>query len=300
MKKLFFLGLVSCLAVFCTGCVKYSYNIEIDNNDKIAISKTQAMNMSFFENYDPKFDEKFKSGIAKSQEEFKQRGFEVKEYKDNIYTGITLTKQNLNFNNVINDLKDDFNNDLYAFTIEKSGLNRIYKIHLTYDMQKAMNNISGSETANFNSREQNNPMVVDENEDSIISKTKETDPETGDIIETTTYENGVIATSRYSPAEQEQFGQAIGASLNSVPGLKPVSELTIKIPKKATKHNATKVINDTEYYWDLAGEKQPVEVILEYQKFDYSSIGIILSALVVLGVLGFVLGKAKGGDLNGF
>ena len=297
MKKIILFGLISFMAILCTGCVKYSYNIDIDDNDNISISKTQAMNLSFFENYDPQFDEKFKEGISKSENEFKQRGYEVKQYKDDIYTGITLTKQNLKFENVIDDLKDDFNNDSYAFSIEKNGLNHSYKIHLIYDFKRAMDNMSGGESASLNSPDMQGTA---EEEEGIVSKTKETDPETGEIVERIEYENGAVVTSRYNPEEQEEFGKALGASLGSMPGIKPVSELTIKIPKKATKHNATKVISDTEYYWDLAGENQPVEIILEYEKFDFATLGIIVSVIIALGILGFIFNKAKGGDLNGF
>ncbi len=298
MKKLLLLSVIFILAFICTGCVKYSYNIEVGNDDKIAISKTQAMNLKFFENYDPQFDKKFQENIAESEKKFKEQGFETSAYKDNIYTGLTLTKKDLSFANAIDSLKDDFKNDAYAFLVQRHGLNKHYKIHLIYDFNKVLNNVSDNQDSDGFAMQ--TPEPTEEQESNIVSKTSETDSETGEVIETTTYDNGMTVTTRKNPAQEEKFGKALGSALAETPGLKPVSELTIKIPKKATNHNATKVISDTEYYWDLTGESQPVEIILEYEKFDSAILSILISVLICLGFLIIVFNKTKAEDLNGF
>ncbi len=59
---------------------------------------------------------------------------------------------------------------------------------------------------------------------------------------------------------------------------KSSADLTIKIPKKASKHNATKVNEKThEYYWDLGDfknmdNKNQVEMYVEYSKINFLSI----------------------------
>ena len=40
--------------------------------------------------------------------------------------------------------------------------------------------------------------------------------------------------------------------------------------------------------------------MLEYEKFDMGTLGMIISVLVVLAILGIVFNNAKNGDLNGF
>ena len=300
MKKFLLFSLVSIIAVFCTGCVKYSYNIEINDKDKVSLSKTQAMNLSFFQNADPNFNEKFYEGLAESEAEYNKKGYEVHEYNDGTYTGMTLKKQNIDFEKAMDDLKEDFDNQTSVFSIQKTGLKKQYKIHLSYDLKQAMDKMSeGDSQSTLSDNNDSNYSTIDE-EEGVVSRTKETDPETGEVVETIEYENGTVVTSRYNENERQQFSQALGAGLGSVEGLKPISELTIKIPKKATKHNATKVISDTEYYWDLAVENQPVKIMLEYEKFDMGTLGMIISVLVVLAILGIVFNNAKNGDLNGF
>ena len=294
MKKVLLLGIVALTAFICTGCIKYSYNIEVSDNDKVTISKTQAMNLKFFENYDPQFDEKYQESITKTRNEYSQRGYEVNEYKDNTYTGITLRKENIDFENTIDDIKDDFKNDAYAFLVQRNGLNKRYKIHLVYDFNKALSNISEEhDTDDYT-------LLSKDQNPGVVSRTGETDSETGDVIETITYDDGTTVTTRKISAQEENFGKALGSAIAGTPGLKPVSELTIKIPKKATKHNATKVISDTEYYWDLSGKAQPVDITIEYEKFDYAVLGIIISVIIVIGLLVLVFNKSKVNDLNGF
>ena len=43
MKKLFLMTLVSIVSVFCTGCVKFSYDIQIDDKDKVTISELKQV-----------------------------------------------------------------------------------------------------------------------------------------------------------------------------------------------------------------------------------------------------------------
>ena len=77
-----------------------------------------------------------------------------------------------------------------------------------------------------------------------------------------------------------------------MPGMQPLMDLTIKIPVKASNTNVTKIINDKEYQWNLVSE-EPVEIILEYSRYDFSSIGIIVSLVAALALIAYWVKKSK-------
>ncbi len=302
MRKnlLLVLVLLVSVSVFCTGCIKSSYNINIDDKDNVSISKTQAFNLSFFENYDPGFKNEFEKSVFENEEDFKKDGYDVAEYYDGTYRGITISKKNINFEKTGEEFEDAFTDVDEAFTIERRGFSKFYKIHLVYDSNKAMEQLSKQENSFQNEDiDEENSFTINGKPDKVVSKTTQTDPNTGDVTETTYYASGAVSTSSYNPQQQKKFGEALGNYFNSVPGLKPISEITIKIPKKAVKNNATKVISDTEYYWDLSdtdSKNSVIEVILEYEKFDFSSLGPVISVLIIAVIMGavFIMFKHDG------
>ena len=77
-----------------------------------------------------------------------------------------------------------------------------------------------------------------------------------------------------------------------MPGMQLLMDLTIKIPVKASNTNAAKIINDKEYQWNLVSE-EPVEIILEYSRYDFSSIGIIVSLVAALALIAYWVKKSK-------
>ena len=297
MKKLLLVVTALFLTVFCTGCVKYSYNIEIDKHNKISISQTEAMNLTFFKQYDPKFEDQLEEYYSQLKEEFEKQGYDVTDYSDETYSGFTLSKKNIDFEKAADVLaKSGFLKDAEdeGLTIERKGFSKIYKIHLYYNPQEIahqLGNNNSSFSSDISGFSSDDSSYDDDRK--IVSQTKQTDPVTGNVTEITKYDDGSTVTSIYNPLEQEKFEQALGQTFASMPGIKPVIDLTIKIPKKATKNNATKVISDTEYYWDLPIGKQPAEIILEYSEFDASSLGPILSVLIIFGLLCFIFYKTK-------
>ena len=72
----------------------------------------------------------------------------------------------------------------------------------------------------------------------------------------------------------------------------PQMDLTIKIPYKAVRHNAVKVLDNNVYYWNLVSD-QPVDVTLEYEKFDFSALAMIMSLAGVIILLLWVFSKSK-------
>ena len=281
MKRFLLIGLFCITAICCTGCLKVSYNIEIDNKDNVSISQTQAYNLEMLKSLDPNIDEKFAADIEEKKAEFESKGYETAMYKDDKYTGLTLTKDKITFKNAASELPDNIKNgNENAFSVKKGLFQNTYKIHLIVD---GNNVVSGAQSEGSGNTNQ------DDNIDKVVSKTKTTDDVTGETIETTVYESGAKSTVRYNPEEQKQFGNAMGEAL-SQSGMEPELSLTIKIPKKAISHNATKTISDTEYQWNLAVEKQPVEINIEYTK---SNTGTIIGGIAALLVLLLIFGITK-------
>ncbi len=279
MKKFLLLCLL-CFSVFvCTGCVKVSYDIEINKNDKVLVSETQAFNFSMFESFDPNIKQKFKEDIDKAKSEFESKGYKTSLYEDETYSGLTISKDNIDFESVSSNLPKGLkNNNKDAFTVEKGFLKDVYKIHLVCNLEDIMSSVSSDDESKA-ALSQNSSTPESELEEGVVSKTKTTDPETGMVTEVTEYENGSRAVVSYNSGGMQQLGNTVGA----MPGVTPVADLTIKIPYPAIKNNASKVISPTEYQWNLVNEDKKVEVILEYEKSKVVS--VMLYAVPILFIL---------------
>lgn len=229
MKKFLLFFMTCCLAFFCTGCVKYSYNYEIDKKDKVTLNETEAFNTALFQSIDPMFNEKWQNTYNSTASEYKEKGYEVKEYNKDGYIGITVAKKDIDLMDLSKNITKEFVKDLQQpVSIEKGFLKSTYKIHLYYNLQDVRNNIAAM--------------------------------------------NNVLNSEQGFPA--------------------PVMELTIKIPYKAVRHNASKVLDNNTYYWNLVSE-QPVDIVLEYEKYDFSALAMIISLVGVLLLLLWGFNKSK-------
>ena len=61
MKKLLLLGIMLILGFTCTGCVKYTYNIEINSKDKLSLTQTEAFNFKLFTSMSPEVEKQWPS-----------------------------------------------------------------------------------------------------------------------------------------------------------------------------------------------------------------------------------------------
>lgn len=281
MKKNLMFFLICFVLTVCTGCTKVSYDIEIDGKDRVNISETQAINLSFLKSFDANIEQKLKDGFQESAAEFRKEGYNVSEYKDNTYVGITRSKEGIRFEDSLNAMPEAFQkNKSNVFEVSKGFFKRSYKIHLIVDFQDVMAGMSGDSGMTAG----NMQTGAGGNEPQVVSSTKEVDAVTGEVVETKTYTDGTVAEIRYDPKTTQQLGNALG----EMPGVMPVADLTIKIPVKAVRHNAAKVAGDNEYQWNLAQE-EPVEIVLEYEKGNFP-LGILISLLVI----GFLIFCIKG------
>jgi len=312
MKKILLVCTICLIAVVCTGCVKISYNIEINSNNEISIAETQALNLEPFKAMKKDADKELKKGFEEAAEEYKSEGYKVDEYKDDTYTGITISKDKITFKDVLKSLPKGLKNDANKFTMQSGLFKNTYKIHLVADKEQMMSSVSGNgEESDFSNQQipENNY-----NEQKAISTQTETDFATGETVETSKMSDGSVKTKRinkstgevteivnykdgryskstYNEKDMQGFGDAIGGAIEAMPGMTPLADLTIKIPVKAKSHNANKVISDTEYQWNLLTEGETVEVNLEYEKYNTGLIAVLIAAF--LGVIIILIVKFK-------
>lgn len=272
LQKLFLFCLLL-VATLTSGCIKYSYNIEIDNRDNVSISEINAINLSFIKSIDPTAEAKFNSEIQSKKNLLKEAGFTVENYKDDVYTGYKTFKKYSKSKFTKSDLPKGFSSNLDSpIEIKKTFFKKNYKISLTYDM----NNINKDPKSS-----------KDSDVDKIVSRTKKTDPESGKITERIVYESGAVSTTSYYPGEMNDLGNIFGYALTSASGVTPVIDLTLKIPVAASSHNA-KEAKGNEYTWDLVSDA-PVNIELSYEIINWFNIILSIFILITLILLGIAI-----------
>lgn len=250
MKKIILVLGLFLVMISTSACHKLAYQFDIDKEGNLSISETQAINLNAMSDFmanmtkgmtqTPK-EAEVKEQIAKSFEKNKEEtrkeleteGYEVEDYNDGTFNGLTKTK-NYNINNFkLSNLPKGFIVESRPFVlIKEETTGKTYSIDMKYDFSVAADDTQAGK-------------------------------------------------QRYSPAIKNQ--QPLSPSTEkAMEAFLPTAELTIKTPTKATKHNATEVINENEYKWKLALDS-PTKIELEYKIADYSTIMIIFS-LVFLGI----------------
>lgn len=267
MKKVFLILLVSTITFICTGCVKFDYNIEINKDNKINISQTQGFNVKFFRAISPGFDNGFKKSVDVLTDRYDKLGYETSLYEDDAFSGLTIARNGLTFKQAKEFLPSGFSGDENSFTVSKGLVKNSYRVHLYYDIKEALKN------PDIVSAQRENPTTV------IMSPDRESQYINGQLVDMTAIRDN------YAAIEGEK------------PSVVPVSTLKIKIPAKAKSSNATKVINDNEYQWDLSSKDKPVEIILEYETVDFSKLGVALSLILLLGAVFYMVAKVQKGDV---
>lgn len=252
--------------------MKFSYDIQIDDKDKVTISELKQVK------FPPLSSETFQRDLKKDLgpivSKYIDAGYEVDltfADKDG-NSGFVIKRKGLSFLDASENMPKGFkNNDKNSFVVKRGLLKRFYKLHLVYTLEDAVNE-AATEAQNLKLASRAFIKYKDVLNKIAMSTTKTIDPVSGNVLVTTKYAGGNVVLSQYD---------SLAASGGFQEQASPQAELTIKIPVKATKHNASKVISDTEYKWILLDESQPVEIIIEYEKYDFSTIAMIFSILVI-------------------
>ena len=108
MKKFLLSIIIFTTAIFCTGCVQLSYDIEVNKKDKISITKARSFK------YRPLQSKVFKESVIKDfdniKTNYKKRGFELEtDFLDNGLATLKLKKQNLSGVEASKLLSKEFN-----------------------------------------------------------------------------------------------------------------------------------------------------------------------------------------------
>ena len=271
MKKFIFAGVLLSL-IFCTsGCVKTSYNIEVDKKNNITVSETDSYNQKLFKSMAK--DQKAIADLAeiekqleKDKEDLKSQGFKVTDYENDGFVGLTASKEYPKNSLKESDLPVGFiPADKSPLTVDKGFFKTYYSIRLVYNPEKVINeNAKNYLPSEKLSNKNDTPSEISE---------------TSEVNETETNENDYAEETMPSQPDNG-YKEFLDNLFDASPDLKPSVDLTIKIPYKATKNNATKVISEYEYYWKLK-DKELNSINISYEKYNYGNIVLLIILLIV-------------------
>lgn len=236
MKKILFAGLIMLSSILFTGCIKISYDIDINSKNELTVTETKAMKKELLNTESPNFEQRYADSFKGAAQNYKSKGYEVKEFEDDNYRGLSIIKRNTDFTNGLSALPDGF---------KKENPNNYFKrkvglIFTTYTIC----------------------LVPDLNNALSIQTTGESP-----------------STELYKPSKEA-----------------PISDLTIRLPQKAYRHNADKVINDRIYQWDLTPKGEPIFVLIEYKKLDLSIFAGVISLILLIGGALYIKHKSDNSD----
>lgn len=285
MKKILLMTIVCFVTLFCTGCVQESYNIEINNKDQISLSETRSIQYKPLESSN--FREAIENDFQKYIQKYKTYGYDINtEFKENGFSTVTLKKDNISSIEASKILPKGFEiKDENWFKIKHTLIKDYYKIHLTYNLKNAIN-VANFDFENFKKSSNAFNQYKEALAQVVVSKTITSNVNGAYIL--TEYANGNRIMEPYNEKE---------ALINP---LTPKAEITIKIPVKASTTNATKIINNTTYQW-IATEEQPsIDILLNYSRWDFSNLAIVISLIIVVSSALMVAKRARsGGPVKG-
>jgi len=275
MKKITTMLIIMAFCLVTSGCIKRSYEFEIDKKDNISITQIEAFKTAMLKSFGEYAEESIVNQMDENKGKLEEKGYKVENYKDEEFTGLKINKKFSAEAMTKSDLPDGFTsvNDV-PLQVKKGFIKNIYTLDVKFDF----NEIANKEKDNFSGGNSKN------HEPTVVSTSKTMDSNYN-VTEKTTYNDGTTSTAKYNQKEADDFGKSLGTMFSAINKLNPVLDLTVKIPYKAKTHNATKVISDLEYRWDLTSDKG-VEIKITYEKTNWLNIAIaILIGLIVLALI---------------
>ena len=307
MNKKILSGLWLFLLVFVlSGCTDTKYSFEINGRDNITILQTTTVDLNKLNEINPEFDFEKNRLIKKYQDSFKKKGYAVKEIDNNNQKGCTLYKSGKMKFFKAENLPDGFmlpQESDTPFQIQKGPFRTKYYIHLVFDPGKIEGMPRQASLGRAKVRKVASPKVsmaakLPHEEGVKPRKHKEDFHEHEDIEENSNIEDpesiespaeDLSADNENAKEEQQQEKTADEPRIYISPNdtfatmtldkisneLKPTFELSIKIPKRASENNATKIVSSREYKWELPIDRTQ-EIILKYERWNVFSILFII------------------------
>ena len=275
MKKLSFLFSFIFLSIFTlTGCVKFSYNFEV-NDDKLKMEEIRAFDISLVSDKRPFIDKIFDAQVEKAKK-FSDK-YTVVKYDEPPYLGVKKIKEG-NTNSIdIKELPVGFSTpQAKIIDVENSAFKHVYRVHLYFNPEEIIEKARGI-------TDKLTPSV--DNSSDFNSEQISTVP--GNPDKSYKIPEGSENFEASSVSSTPSYGALPGGfqmnDLQKASQIEPKFEVKIKIPKKASKHNAKQESSDNEYVWDLSPQSES-EIFIEYTKYDFSSLGVMLIIIFILGI----------------
>ena len=262
-KKFPLLFVIFFMAFIASGCIRYSTRMELTPQDELIVIQQFGFDMDFLEMIDSYFDKESFLEYLESKtvqdytKRFERRGYSTGKYVNDKYAG----KQ---FNRMYNRAKYVEQMDLPEGYTVPSGIH--YPIKITRNAFRTTHSI----------RMQFNPKELQEKNKNIITEIKKYKREHYDMEEEPDDELRTLSSL------EELFKQDVTY---------PKMDLTIKIPQKATTHNAAKENDLThEYTWVFSDmnevkEGKPVDIVLEYQKDNVAGMISIIILIIIAMII---------------
>lgn len=262
LRKIKILCIISMMFLL-TGCVKLNMTMDIKNDKSMDLSILYAVDTTIMGE-----EELFKE---EDLNEYKESGFEVKDYSEGNYKGITLKKHVKNIDKVskttgavsFNIMDSSNDEDDSMFTVKKGFLKNVYTLKMKSDSTGEMTN--GIDVTDGR-------KALEDEDDTLLDDYPSDDSLLDDYSD-----DGYS----FDDVDYTQYLSQMDLSL------------TVNLPNEPISHNATNVSNDGKSLtWNLATQQEDVE--LTFALYNLSNIFVCVIGIVVV-VVGVVLVIAKSG-----
>lgn len=258
IKKIKYLFIISMIFLL-TGCVKLNMTMDIKSDKSMNLNILYAVDKNIMGDEKLFEDEEI--------EEYKKSGFEVTDYDQDNYKGVILKKHIKNIDDVsktsgsasfsLSGITEAQEDDAAMFTVKKSFLKNVYTLKMDNSSTDELTNEIG-----------NDSRIVLEGEDDTSFEDYPTDDDS-------------LLDDSYGDVDYT-------AALNEME-----MTLTVNLPNKPIKHNATSVSkNGKSLTWNLVTQQEDVE--LTFGLYNLGNIFIcILGVVAVVAVVVVISKKGK-------
>ncbi|MBR2711445.1 MAG: hypothetical protein IKE89_03140 [Bacilli bacterium] len=262
LRKIKILCIISMMFLL-TGCVKLNMNMDIKNDKSMDLSILYAVDTTVLGEEELLKEE----DIA----EYKDAGFEVKDYSEGNYKGITLKKHVKNIDKIskttgtvsFNIMGSSNDEDDSMFTVKKGFFKNVYTLKMKSDSTGEMTNGIDDSDGRKALEDEDDTLLGDYPSDDSLLDDYSDDGYTFDDVDYTQYLSQMDLS------------------------------LVVNLPNKPISHNATNVSNDGKSLtWNLATQQEDVE--LTFALYNLSNIFVCVLGVIVV-VVGVVIVIAKSG-----
>ncbi len=282
-KRLLILFGIMIFAITTSGCVKYSTSMEITKKDEAIIKQDFGVHIQLLQTIDPDLNLENAKDFWKSKENkteiesLQKKGYTVKDYKNGEYVGKSVYK---NFKRAMYISPTDLPTGIAVpagvnspIKIKKGVFGSSYAVNLKIDPDKLNKRKDDIDKAEAERQKAEDEMMGFSDEEIVEENEQQEQPE---------------------QQEEQPQPSAIDTFVEQS-GLQPEVEFSIKIPKKAKKHNATKVDKKKHIYtWvftpqDIKNGKS-MEINIEWGGINLLS---IIFLILIIGYTINVVNKNK-------